>query len=75
MTIDKRTKKIQAELEVCKERADFCMKSPILYTCQANEIYFKLADIFFQTTIPEKLKTEASEIAEHLLTKYGSIHV
>ena len=75
MTIDERTKKIQAELEVCKQRADFCIKSHILYTDEASEIYFKLIDISFQDDISEKLKAKVSEIAEHLSTKYGNICV
>ncbi len=73
MTIDRRTKKIQAELEVCKERADSCM----IYFMpkEVSEIYLTLVDISFQTSIPEELKTEASEMAKHLSIKYGSIHV
>ncbi len=72
MAIDEKTEKIQQELEICKERADFCLRNDMSYIDEANEIYLRLADIFFQRNISDELKIQANQIAKQLSTKYGS---
>ncbi len=74
MTIDKRTMEIiQAELEACKERVDFCMRSDQIYNDEVSKIYLKLTNISSRRDISEELKAEASQIAKNLSIKYGSI--
>jgi len=75
MMTNERIKKIQEELELYNGRADLCIESDRAYFDEVGEIYFKLVDISFQKGIPKELKKRASKMAEHLSTKYGSIHL